>query len=86
MHLHLDHFCDLEMIFEDNNIVKYNAAHQRGDMLQVPGLFCFLPQVAQMIFSIVWHIKTGTKARDPSFVSRFISEPFGLSDGRLIEG
>lgn len=55
-------------------------------MLDVPGLFCLLPQVIQMIFSIVWHIKTGTKARDPSFVSRFISEPFGLGDGRLIEG
>lgn len=55
-------------------------------MLDVPGLFCLLPQVVQMIFSIVWHIKTGTKARDPSFVSRFISEPFGLGDGRLIEG
>lgn len=55
-------------------------------MRDAPGLFCLLPQVAQMIFSIVWHIKTGTKARDPSFVSCFISEPFGLGDGRLIEG
>lgn len=32
MHLHLDHFCDLKkMIFDDNNIVKYTAAHQKGN-------------------------------------------------------
>lgn len=74
----------MKMIFDDNNIVKYNAAHQRGEASRP--LFCLLPQVEQMIFSIVWHIKTGTKARDASFVSRFISEPFGLGDGRLIEG
>ena len=50
-----------------------------------PWIAPYPPQDAQTILSIASHIKR-TQARDPSFVSRFICKPFGLGDGRLIEG